>query len=276
MQPSNACTIRIADSILHQWPQAKVSVAWVRGQVLNPNKAKGPPINYLSELKQETVRGLIDKKITAANYSERPVCQSWQRVFTTFKAPEEKKSTIDNLLRRAALQADIVAASQGKKKADLGKISTIVDFYNCVSMQTETPMGALRKDAIKGDIVLRHGVDGETFVGLGKTDEVHSVTKDHVVYADDASVLTWLWNFKDGKHCCVPATTEGPIDVLIFADQAEEGAGDVKAALKVLVEKTANIGWQVIDMAVLNKDAPVATLSEDAAALSEKMSRMLV
>jgi DNA/RNA-binding domain of Phe-tRNA-synthetase-like protein len=225
---------------------------------VNTNKAKGPGVNYVSELKQEVVRGLVQKGITAQNFAQRPVCQSWQRVFQTFKVSEDKASTIHNLLRRASGQADKVKASQdaGKPiKADLGKISDVV-------LETETPMGALDKSKVTGEIVLRYGKDGEKFVGLGREVEEHPVTASHIVYADEKSILTWLWNYRDGAHCCVPPTTTQAIDVLIFADQAEANGGNVEAALQSLASKIKNIGWSLVTSGVLDASRPTIQLAE--------------
>lgn len=252
--------ISISREVLAAYPATKVAVAHVRGQVVDTKKLKKGPVNkFLSEYKQEVVRGLIAQGTTNANFQELKVCKSWAKVFSTFEADQDKRSTIVTLLDKATKEADKIQA--GAKNADLGRISDIVDLYNAVSIATRTPMGTVRPSAVSGEIVLRYGKqEPETFIPLGKDDEKISVTDKHIVYADDKSILTWLWNCRDAKHSCVPASTDSPIDVLVFADQAEDGAGDAKAAIDLLASKITNINWSVLQTVTLDKDTPRVTL----------------
>ncbi len=251
-------TIHISPGILSQFPQTKVAVALVRGSV-NASK-KGSFKNFLSDYKQAVVKQLVEEKITSKNYQELPVCQSWDKVYHQFNLGDDKKSTIHNLLKRAALEGDKMRDAEEKKikpyRANMGQISDIVDFYNCVSIETKTPMGALLFSAIEGDINLRYGISGEEFIPLGRDAESVAVTSDHIVYADDKSVLTWLWNYRDGKHCCVPAKSDTEIDVLIFADQADNEGGNAINAIRLLESKISQIGWKVIQSGVLNIENP--------------------
>lgn len=254
-------TIRISKEVLSAWPQTQVGVLLAEVRV-NQSK-KGPCKNYLSALKQEVVKGLIGKEITVENYQSQKVCQSWKKVFSTFGVGEDKVSTIENLLRRAATEADKVKSGQAKN-ANLGSISDPVDLYNCVSIETLTPMGALAKDAIQGDIELRLGKEGETFTTLGKQEETYDVTPQQIIYADDKSVLTWLWNYRDARHACIPAKTSDRVQILFFADQAEEGAGDVQAAIRQLAEKIGEIGGNVISQFYLDAETPSVVIEQPA------------
>ena len=257
--------ISIAPAVLHSFPETKIAVALVRGRVVDTFRLKkGPVATFLSELKQDVVRNLIQKGIGSDTYMQQPVCQSWERVFRTFDV-EDRHATIVNLLRKAAAEADKVKKSQepGNKpqKADLGKISDIVDLYNSVSLETLTPMGVIRVDAIKGDIEVRYGKDGEKFTPLGRVREVIDVLPKHIVYADKDSILSWLWNYRDAKHSAIPNETKDEIDVLIFADQAEKDAGNVELAIKTLISKIDKIQWKVLGNAVLDASCPQVTMT---------------
>ncbi len=253
-------SIGISPAVLAVYPTARVGVALVRGKVIDTKKLKSGPVNkFLSDYKQQVVKGLITSNVTNANYRDLPVCKSWDKVFSTFGAAPDKRSTIVNLLGKASTEADKVRG--GAKSADLGRISDIVDLYNAVSIETRTPMGTVRPSAVSGKIQLRYGNPGESFIPLGKSDETIFVNAKDIVYADDKSVLTYLWNCRDAKHSCVPQSTDASIDVLVFADQAEAGAGDVQSAINTLVSKISGIGWQVVQTAFLDATTPDVSLS---------------
>jgi DNA/RNA-binding domain of Phe-tRNA-synthetase-like protein len=93
-----------------------------------------------------------------------------------------------------------------------------------------------------------------------------NVNSKHIVYADNAQVLTWLWNHRDSKDACIPPATPEKIPVLLFADQAENGAGDAKGAINRFKEIMPNIGCDLLDEAVLTKDNPSVTFTVEAQA----------
>lgn len=256
--------IQISADIFTRFPHTQVAFSLVRGVVTKSNK--GPHKNFLSEYKQDVVKQMAKENITKENYEQLPVCLSWNRVFQTFDVANDKQSTINNLLRRAATEAEKMTAAElsGAKpyRANMGQISDPVDFYNCVSIETKTPMGAVLKSAVKGPITLRYGKEDEQFIPLGKVDEIYKVTPEHIVYADDESILTWLWNYRDAKHCSVPSKSAEEVDVIIFADQADKTGGDAKGAIDLLNSKIHQIGWKVIKSGILNSENPVFNLDQ--------------
>jgi DNA/RNA-binding domain of Phe-tRNA-synthetase-like protein len=246
--------VAIDPAIFTRYPEATIAFALVDVNVF-PAKAAGKTQEaYLSDLKQRTVAKLVEEGIDKDNYLTLPVCRSWMSVFGEMEAAEGKRSTIINLLDRACREAEKVKAGN---KADLGKISNFVDLYNCVSIQEKTPMGAINLAAVKGDITLRFGHEGETFTGLGRDAVTEAVRKKHVVYADDESILTHLWNYKDAAHACVPR--EGHQYVLLFADQTEAGSGDAEGAILRAMAELVNIGARTILMEKLTIARPYAT-----------------
>ena len=250
--------IGIAADVLQQWPEARVGI--LLAQVPNQQSKSGPVAKYLSNLKQEVVRGVSRDGITGNNFQDLRVCQSWNHVFSTF-GTKGMESTIVRLIGRAAMQGDKLR--EGKiKNADMGKISDPVDLYNCVSIETRTPMGALCLNGIRGNLVLRYGQQGETFTTLGRVEETYPVQPGDIVYADEHSVVTWLWNYMDAKHACIPRPDKSDklVDVIFFADQAEENAGDAKLAIETLAQRIEHIGGRVIQLGQLDRENPVLEL----------------
>jgi len=264
-------SVKIAPEIFETFPGTKVAFSLIEVALKPGKKVKNPQAGFLSDLKQRVVKQLSDASIDRDNFEETGVCRSWNRVFEVMKADPDKKSTIINLLRRAAGETAKINAGS---KADLGKISNFVDYYNAVSIAELTPMGALDVSKISGDIILRFGKEGETFIGLGRDSKPETVTQKHVVYADDKAVLTWLWNHRDAAHACVPMSSpdNGSSYVLLFADQAERAGseeeasdlykrpGDADAAINAAAIDIAQIGGKVLATHYLNKDQPEATL----------------
>lgn len=259
--------IAIHPTIFERYPQAQVACSLVEVIVKNGRNTKGAEAKYLSNYKQDVAKLIMSRNVTPENYRETPVCQSWKQVYGGFNCSDDKVSTIEKLIGRAVGEQHKLAQ---KKSADLGKISNFVDLYNCVSLEEMTPMGALDASRIEGTITLRFGHEGETFLGLGRDSKLETVTTDHIVYADDEKVLTWLWNHRDAKSACVPDDSEGkPVHILLFADQAEgfDGdlavearPGDAKAAILKAAEKMTKIGGKILSTAYLSAANPDAEL----------------
>ncbi|NGX34075.1 MAG: Phenylalanine--tRNA ligase beta subunit [Candidatus Anoxychlamydiales bacterium] len=261
-------SINVAPEIFAKFPQTKVCFALIEVMVKSRKAIPKSQQRYLSDLKQKAAQSVFVNKIDSTNFEQVKVCESWDRVFNQMNAGNDKKSTIYYLLRRASAQMEKLKEG---KKADLGSISNFVDLYNCISLQQLTPMGALDLEKIQRQICLRFGKEGETFVGLGSEGKFEPVRNTQVVYADDKSVLTWLWNYRDAAHACVPMNSpEGePSYILLFADQAEESKdvsdplnrpGDASAAIEAAAKEISNIGGRVLFTACLDKDTPQSTL----------------
>lgn len=259
-----AYRIAIHPDVLHRYPEARVACSLIEVNIKSGRQTKGQEAKYLSEYKQKVAKLLMERGVTPENYVDVSVCRSWQKVFSAFNVDENKKSTIEALISRAVREQDKLRLG---KSADLGKISNFVDLYNCVSLEEMTPMGALDASKIQGTITLRMGKDGETFKGLGRDVKVEQVTNDHIVYADEVNVLTWLWNHRDSAEACVPneSTSNQPVYLLLFADQAEscldgtlpqDRPGNAEAAILNANEKIAKIGGKVLATKTLSKDCP--------------------
>ncbi|MDE3056277.1 MAG: hypothetical protein KGI80_06300 [Verrucomicrobiota bacterium] len=112
--------IKISPDVLQAFPQTKVSFLLLSTAVLSKKNQPKEMQNYLSNLKQRSVQQIVDQGITEKSYAETRVCQSWRTVFSSFQAGDDKKSTIENLLRRASKEG--VKVAEGKK-ADMGLLT---------------------------------------------------------------------------------------------------------------------------------------------------------
>ncbi|MBX9743892.1 MAG: hypothetical protein K2X08_01630 [Chlamydiales bacterium] len=249
---SQLLQVSVDPIIFSNFPETKVALLVLKIKLDEP---KGATREFLTKYKLKIVTDLTQKGITSENYKAEKVCKSWQEVFQTFNVEADKTSTIENLFKRAALEADKIQSGKSKRP-DLWRFNNFVDFYNCVSVDTSTPMGALAFGKIDGPITLRYGKEGETFTPLGKVEEKIDVKPEHIVYADNSSVLTWLWNYRDGQHCCVPKKSAEETTILLFADQAHEGGGDAQQAISTAKEKLPEIGGKCLLTATLDAKNP--------------------
>lgn len=273
--------ISIDPEVLASFPQTKVAILVVAMSVLSKKNQPKEQQKYLSDLKQFAAQTVVNAKITPENYQTTRVCQSWQAVFNSFGVDENKKSTITNLLKRAAQEGQKIVSG---KKADLGAISNFVDFYNCVSISTMTPMGATDITKIASSLDghafmnLRFAKSGESFIPLGRDAETVSLTPKSVVYADNEKILTGFWNWRDSRDCCVTAESEKNEAgewkeeyILLVADQADqdEGAsektiaerpGDVEDAILTCQRDLGKVGGSWLAMDILSANRPSVTL----------------
>lgn len=258
-------TISIAPEIFEKFPDTKIAFLLLRTEVFRKKEQPKEMQKYLSELKQRSVQLLAERGISSTNFLETEVVKVWTNVFQTFHTNPERQSTIVNLLKRGAQEAD--TNIRNGKKANMGDINNFVDFYNAISLSEMTPMGAtdvrklFQNEEGLAHISLRFAKEGESFIPLGKESSPIELTPTSVVYADEAKILTGFWNYKDAKETAV--VNESPIDemtqkrreeyILLVADQTEknkEGApiehqpGDAEKAVLHCQEELHRIGGQ--------------------------------
>jgi len=99
----------------------------------------------------------VRERVTPEQVAEMDVIHAVRRVFRAWGIdPARYRPSSEALLRRVA---------QGK---GLYRVSTAVDVINLGSMETGWPYGAYDMAHVQPPITLRHGVDGETYDGIGK------------------------------------------------------------------------------------------------------------
>lgn len=278
---SEPIAVSIHSSLRERFPGAALDFLVCKVPISCPKK--GPIYKFLSKLKQDTVQKLVEEGVSAENLEELEEVKVWRRTFAkmgvakdesalfseSVKGLPDLQSSLVNLLQRAAVQADLLREDPAKK-ADLGKISNFVDLYNCVSLQTKCPMGAYALSAIAGGkIELRVGSGNkeqpEMFLPLLSAKEREAVEAaaedsveradpvfkgfpvgpDHVVYSDAQGALTWLWNYRDGARCCVPAKSAEPVAIILMADTSEETAAG-REAVNLAAKLLPEIGGEVL------------------------------
>ena len=280
--------ISLSPEVLQSFPGTKVAFTLLKAPIL-PKKSQSKEMQkFLSETKQNAVKSIVDRGISIANYEDLRVCQSWRSVFDTFNAGEDKRSTIESLIQRAADEGQKILAG---KKASMGDNSNFVDFYNSISLFTLTPMGATDISKIASNVLdddtsktiakveLRFAKEGESFIPLGRNATEVFLTPTSVVYADQEKILTGFWNWKDSKECCVPPESKkdeqgNPIDeyILLVADQAHEKEanvdlkdqpGDAEEAILASIRDLHKVGgtWFTYEVLSANKSEVTFDLS---------------
>lgn len=261
----------IDSKVFNTLPEAQVGVGIIK-MTVKRDLNKEEKI-FISNLRQNVVQSFM-KKYSDLDYLSGNTCKTWKKVFEGFNVNDDKICcTIQNLFKRVAQQGEKIleARKLNKKepKADLGKvISNIVDICNCVSIETETPIGVMNYINLQGDLALRYGTEGETFLALGNTK--HKVESSHLVISDTKKILSWLWTFKVGQDVIVEPS-EQPVVMLVCADQPSDSSGNAKLAVQKIINAVKELGGQGQFIGVLNKDN--SKLKIDPSILEEKINK---
>lgn len=227
--------LKIAPGIFRKYPQ--VEVGWLTADI-HPV----PMDPKVEQWKGSLAAWLSSRGITLENLSSCPEVARWRQVFGSMGVkPSKYRCSLEALLRRAL------------KENSLWTVNSVVDLYNCVSVQTLSPMGAFDLKKVSGDIELRFGREGEIFSPLGKSDE-ETVTCEHVVYADSEKVCCWLWNHRDSR---LVGIDENSRSAVFFVDRAfSPTAFTVGNALDLLEERLEQTGARVKGKGVCSASEP--------------------
>jgi DNA/RNA-binding domain of Phe-tRNA-synthetase-like protein len=159
---------------------------------------------------------------------EAAAIKEWRNAFQQFGLkPSKYRSSIEQLYRRA-LKGDLI-------KTPL----PLVNLYCYVSLIQMVPMGGYDLRKTEGDIVVRRATPGEEFIPIGESHALNSKT-GVVVYADDAGIICWAWNYRDSARTSLSAETQRAI---FFADSASQASGARTAqAISLLSEALSSAG----------------------------------
>lgn len=136
---------------------------------------------------------------------EREEIKEWRVAYSQFGLkPSKYRSSIEQLWRRA-IQGNLVRTPV-----------ELVNVYCYVSVLSGSAMGGYDLDRVCGDLHVRLAEQGETFTGIGEQQAVN-VSAGVVVYADDAGVLCYGWNHRDGARTALQPET---CRAIFFADSA--------------------------------------------------------
>jgi len=186
-------------------------------------------------------------EIDKTSYARNTTLELWRKVYEGFGVkPKTYPASVTSLVKRVV---------DGK---GIWNISAVVDLYNCHSVMGLAPMGGYDVSNIEGDIVLRFGEEGETFLGLGAK-EVVPVTTKQIVYADDKGVICWLWNHKDCQRTMI---TNDTTRALFFIDCADiNQSPSIKDLLTSFANDLNKIGCKVLEIDLLDATKPMTTFS---------------
>lgn len=227
------------DQILERYPDAQIGFLVARVTVKNSDP-------FVESLKQRLKSHLQEQGIHETNFTIHPAIALWRKIYEEdfHVKPKTYRSSVESLLRRVVT---------GK---ELWNICNVVDLYNCCSIFSLLPMGGYDLKKVSGDIEIRFGKPGETFLGLGERQKIN-VGPHQVVYADDERILCWLWNHKDSAETCIDEATES---VLFFIDSFD--FDQVQNALKQLKENLKGINCTPLESGVLNQTSPQIALKK--------------
>jgi DNA/RNA-binding domain of Phe-tRNA-synthetase-like protein len=216
--------IRLNDDFLSMFPDASLHLL----VCLNaPEFSAGNVKSW-----KDRARAVIETSgIALEHLSQAPEFQEWRAAYSRFGVkPGKCRSSVEQLWRRA-LQGSFVQTPV-----------KLVDLYCCTSIIARVPMGGYDLDQIVGDLRIRLSEQGERFLAIGEEQPL-SVPKGIVVYADDADVVCFAWNHRDGTRTCLRPETRR---VAFFADSATlESRPRAVAGLDLIAEALQESGCEI-------------------------------
>jgi DNA/RNA-binding domain of Phe-tRNA-synthetase-like protein len=184
----NAHACRVADEIFQRYP------GYVRGVVIAREVANGPSPQALLDLLREA-EASVRAKLKPDAVAEAPRIKCWREAYRAFGAkPAEFRSSIEAMARRAL------------KGERLPAINALVDIGNLISLRHLLPAGAHAIDVLSGDMTLRLATGAERFVAFGASETEHPLPGE-VIFAEDDTVLTRRWTWRQAQHTLTLADT---------------------------------------------------------------------
>jgi len=206
----------IKPDIFSKYPELRVGV--VVGKGLEIKKTDG----YLRGLIKENIEKFLNN-LSGSNLLDQPNISAWRETYKSFGVkPKKYKPTAEALLRRVI------------NDHPLPNINTAVDAYLAVELLYLLPIGGYDLSKITGDIVLRISDGNEIFYPLGGAEPEYTKVGE-VIYADNKSVLTRKWNYKDADHTKI---TEQSRDIILATEAAYKiiKDDDIKGTVEKIVE----------------------------------------
>jgi DNA/RNA-binding domain of Phe-tRNA-synthetase-like protein len=159
-------------------------------------------INDLPQLQRAAIQR-AQQQIGEEPPTKHPFIASWRELYKSFGVkPGDYRPSAEALIRRTL------------KTGDLPRINNAVDLYNIVSVRHVIPMGGFDLEYITGDIYLRFSAGGENFIPLGPS-EPEQTYPGEIVYADDSTILTRRWNYRDTDSTKITKNTR---NLVMFLD----------------------------------------------------------
>ena len=233
-------SVSVSPAVLHKFP--RLSISYV--------------VADISKIRFDEKCDYVNPELILANLANKGVEQgaltkvksvaNWRNVYKdVFKIKKNKYvSAVEALMKRAI--------SSKSMKTGI----PVVDLYNACSVRNMLPLGAYDISKLDSSITLRFGGAGEKFYPLGGG--IVDVEENHIVYADDNKVLTWLWNHKDSENCCIDNDTQ---QAIFFADSAySDELIAVDTAINDLATVLEFFGCKILQRGLLNTDKPCSSV----------------
>lgn len=221
-----AFSYSIAEEIFAKYP------GYVRGVVVADGVVNCPSPDELTTLLREA-EASVRTRMNLENVAEHPRIKSWREAYRAFGAkPSEFRSSIEAMARRAL------------RGEPLPSINALVDIGNAVSLKYLTPVGGHALDDVRGDLYLRPAVGNEIFISF-ESDEVDSPLPGEIIFAEENTVLTRRWTWRQAKHTLTLLSTraiEFNVDGLPPVTQAE--VEQICVELGGLVNRFCGGRWQ--------------------------------
>ena len=166
-------------------------------------RADPSPEELIVEMKARALE--IERLPFPRGVLESPQIEMTRRAFKVLgKDPARYRGSAEALLRR------VVA---GKS---LPRINAVVDIINLVSVESRLPVGLYDAAHVRGDVVFRAGLAGETYKGIGKYD---LNLEGLPLFADDQGPHGSATS--DSERTMVTSKTEGILAVIVSFGGAE-------------------------------------------------------
>lgn len=165
-----------------------------------------------------------------------PDIRRWREVFSKMQVkPSKHISSLEEVLTRAF---------KGKLFTD----STVKNSYNLVSAINLIPIGAVDRDKVEGNLVLRFARAEEKFFPDGPNEKAVDTNINQIVCSDDKKVCRWLWNHRES---CSTSLSKNTKNVIFMIDNAFETEWrSVEETISTLSEELEKIGCKIIESGV--------------------------
>lgn len=226
----NEVTLSIGSDVLETFPD--VQIAAVRTKINDAAALQ----SAIEQLKKDA-ESLREDLENVDPITSMPEIASWRIAYGAMGVkPSKFHSSIEALMRRV------------KKGQDISTGLGIVDFYNLVSINQKSPIGAYdAKKLTSPEIVLRKSDPStDSFVPLGGSAEAFPLSKGLVVYASDSNVLCWGFNTRDSGISCVDQNSK---EVLFFSESTDVEQRERPAAtMRALADALGNTDAQILTL----------------------------
>ncbi len=183
--------LEIDESLLERFPGFTVLMEKVNDlTVVHSNES-------LEEFK-ESVFGNVPNKYSLESLKDVPVFRVYRDFFW--------RVGIDPTKVRPAAEALIRRLLAGKQ---LSKINTFVDAYNLASINSEIALAAFDAVGIEGSLIMRSGIKGEEFLGIGMKKPLF-LKGNEVVITDDSKLVA-VYPYRDADSTKITLDTREAI-----------------------------------------------------------------